>query len=115
VPPAESFVVEGMFSDHDLPIAGATCDKTLCLRGVNFKVRWKVTQFEKGRSATWEGREVPAVLRAGHHGEVARWRREQQLRRTLARRPDLLAHAELSPSDRAFLATIGWIANNGSG
>jgi len=67
------------------------------------------------RPATWEGREVPAVLRAGHHGEVARWRREQQLRRTLARRPDLLTQAELSPTDRAFLATIGWIANNGSG
>ena len=67
------------------------------------------------RPAIWEGREVPAVLRAGHHGEVARWRREQQLRRTLARRPDLLARAELTPADRAFLATIGWIANDGSG
>jgi tRNA (guanine37-N1)-methyltransferase len=67
------------------------------------------------RPAVWEGREVPPVLRAGHHGEVARWRREQQLRRTLARRPDLLARADLTPTDRAFLATIGWIANNGSG
>ncbi len=67
------------------------------------------------RPATWEGREVPAVLRAGHHGEVARWRREQQLRRTLTRRPDLLARAELTPTDRAFLATIGWVENKGSG
>jgi tRNA (guanine37-N1)-methyltransferase len=67
------------------------------------------------RPAIWEGREVPAVLRAGHHGEVARWRREQQLRRTLARRPEMLARAELSPADRAFLATIGWVANDGSG
>jgi tRNA (guanine37-N1)-methyltransferase len=67
------------------------------------------------RPAIWEGREAPAVLRTGHHGEVARWRREQQLRRTLARRPDLLARAELTPTDRAFLATIGWIANSGSG
>src|SRR4051812_46890417 len=67
------------------------------------------------RPAIWEGREVPPVLRAGHHGEVARWRREQQLRRTLARRPDLLERAKLTPADYAFLATIGWIANNGSG
>jgi tRNA (guanine37-N1)-methyltransferase len=67
------------------------------------------------RPAIWEGREVPPVLRAGHHGEVARWRREQQLRRTLARRPDLLARAELTPADRTFLATIGWIADSGSG
>jgi tRNA (guanine37-N1)-methyltransferase len=65
------------------------------------------------RPASWEGREVPAVLRAGHHGEVARWRREQQLRRTLARRPDLLARAELTPKDRACLATIGWVAESG--
>jgi len=67
------------------------------------------------RPAVWEGREAPPVLRAGHHGEVARWRREQQLQRTLARRPDLLAYANLTPADRAFLATIGWIANNESG
>ena len=67
------------------------------------------------RPAIWEEREVPAVLRAGHHGEVARWRREQQLRRTLARRPDLLARADLTPTDRAFLATIGWMADDGSG
>jgi tRNA (guanine37-N1)-methyltransferase len=67
------------------------------------------------RPSIWEGREVPPVLRAGHHGEVARWRREQQLRRTLARRPDLLARAELTPVDRAFLATIGWRVEEGSG
>jgi tRNA (guanine37-N1)-methyltransferase len=67
------------------------------------------------RPASWEEREVPAVLRAGHHREVARWRREQQLRRTLARRPDLLARAELTATDREFLATIGWIADDGSG
>jgi tRNA (guanine37-N1)-methyltransferase len=67
------------------------------------------------RPANWEGREVPTVLRAGNHGEVARWRREQQLRRTLARRPDLLARAALTATDRAFLATIGWKADDGSG
>jgi tRNA (guanine37-N1)-methyltransferase len=67
------------------------------------------------RPAVWEGREVPPVLRAGHHGEVARWRREQQLRRTLERRPDLLAQADLTPADRAFLATIGWTAGDRNG
>ena len=66
------------------------------------------------RPAIWEGREVPAVLRAGHHGEVARWRREQQLRRTLERRPDLLARAELTATDRKFLAALGWTAEHGS-
>jgi tRNA (guanine37-N1)-methyltransferase len=67
------------------------------------------------RPAVWEGREVPPVLRAGHHGEVARWRRRQQLQRTLERRPDLLARAELTPADRAFLASLGWKAEPGNG
>jgi tRNA (guanine37-N1)-methyltransferase len=67
------------------------------------------------RPAIWEGREVPAVLRAGHHGEVARWRREQQLLRTLERRPDLLSRASLTPADRTFLATLGWKADDRSG
>ena len=67
------------------------------------------------RPAIWEDREVPQVRREGHHGEVARWRREQQLLRTLARRPDLLARAELTPADRAFLAANGWEAGGGNG
>ncbi|MFK5634771.1 MULTISPECIES: tRNA (guanosine(37)-N1)-methyltransferase TrmD [unclassified Ornithinimicrobium] len=39
----------------------------------------------------WRGHEVPPVLLSGHHGQIARWRHEQQLERTAARRPDLLA------------------------
>jgi len=39
--------------------------------------------------AVWEGREVPPVLRSGNHGKIAEWKREQQLRRTEERRPDL--------------------------
>jgi tRNA (guanine37-N1)-methyltransferase len=46
---------------------------------------------------------VPDVLLSGHHGEVARWRRREALRRTLRRRPDLLEGAPLSPDDRAEL------------
>lgn len=33
VPPPEAFVVEGMFSEHDLPVAGPPCAQLLCLRG----------------------------------------------------------------------------------
>ena len=39
---------------------------------------------------TWRGLSVPGVLLSGHHGQVAAWRREQALRRTRERRPDLL-------------------------
>lgn len=64
------------------------------------------------RPAVWEGQAVPAVLLSGHHGEVARWRRQQRLQRTLERRPDLLAQSArqglLTADDLAFLATLGW-------
>jgi tRNA (guanine37-N1)-methyltransferase len=43
------------------------------------------------------------VLTSGHHAEVERWRRREALRRTLERRPDLLASAPLDDADRAIL------------
>jgi tRNA (guanine37-N1)-methyltransferase len=42
------------------------------------------------KPASWRGMDVPAVLLSGHHGRIARWRQEQSLARTRARRPDLL-------------------------
>ncbi len=42
---------------------------------------------------TWRGLDVPDVLRSGDHGKIARWRREEGLRRTAERRPDLLKGA----------------------
>jgi tRNA (guanine37-N1)-methyltransferase len=55
------------------------------------------------RPPAWHGQAVPDVLLSGDHGAVARWRRDQSLRRTAARRPDLLAAAELTERDRAAL------------
>jgi tRNA (guanine37-N1)-methyltransferase len=43
------------------------------------------------RPEVWRGRPVPDVLISGHHGKIARWRRDESLRRTADRRPDLLA------------------------
>ncbi|HEY3080743.1 MAG TPA: tRNA (guanosine(37)-N1)-methyltransferase TrmD [Chloroflexota bacterium] len=59
------------------------------------------------RPPDFRGWEVPPVLLSGNHGAIARWRREQSLARTLERRPDLLAAAELSSADRRFLAEHG--------
>ncbi|MFG6502391.1 tRNA (guanosine(37)-N1)-methyltransferase TrmD [Microbacterium sp. P05] len=42
------------------------------------------------KPAAWRGRDVPPVLLSGNHGAIAAWRREQQIERTRARRPDLL-------------------------
>jgi tRNA (guanine37-N1)-methyltransferase len=55
------------------------------------------------RPSEFRGWGVPEVLTSGDHARVARWRREQALLRTYLRRPDLLASAELSDEDRAFL------------
>lgn len=55
------------------------------------------------RPEVWQGLAVPPVLLSGDHAAIARWRRDQALRRTLARRPDLLADAELDDRDRAVL------------
>lgn len=46
---------------------------------------------------------APDVLLSGHHGEIRRWRRREALKRTLARRPDLLDAAALDGEDRAIL------------
>jgi tRNA (guanine37-N1)-methyltransferase len=59
------------------------------------------------RPASFRGHSVPEVLLSGHHAEVARWRRQESLRRTWQRRPDLLEEAPLSEADREFLRQIG--------
>ncbi|MFN8626572.1 MAG: tRNA (guanosine(37)-N1)-methyltransferase TrmD [Candidatus Binatia bacterium] len=59
------------------------------------------------RPPEFHGLAVPEVLRSGDHAAIARWRRQQALRRTFERRPDLLARATLSDDDRAFLASLG--------
>jgi tRNA (guanine37-N1)-methyltransferase len=58
------------------------------------------------RPREFEGLTVPEVLVSGDHARIARWRREQALRRTMALRPELLEEAPLSSEDRAFLATL---------
>ena len=53
-----------------------------------------------------EGCGVPAVLLSGHHGEIRRWRKREALRRTMARRPELLAGAELEDEERELLREL---------
>jgi tRNA (guanine37-N1)-methyltransferase len=64
------------------------------------------------RPAVWAGLEVPAVLQSGDHARIARWQRDEALRRTAGRRPDLLARIwpELSPADLAVLRDAGFDA-----
>jgi tRNA (guanine37-N1)-methyltransferase len=70
------------------------------------------------KPASWRGHEVPDVLLSGDHGKVARWRRDQALRRTAERRPDLVAAldpAALDRHDLALLAELGWVPGPSGG
>jgi len=67
------------------------------------------------RPAEYRGYEVPSVLLSGHHAEVTRWRRQESLRRTFLRRPDLLARARLSEADRRFLRQLEEEGSQGGG
>ncbi len=55
------------------------------------------------RPAEYRGMEVPPILMSGNHAAIERWRREQSVRRTYERRPDLLRQAKLLPEDEALL------------
>jgi tRNA (guanine37-N1)-methyltransferase len=58
------------------------------------------------RPPEFRGLGVPAVLQAGNHAAIARWRRAEGLRRTWRFRPDLLLKARLSDDDRYLLAAF---------
>lgn len=55
------------------------------------------------RPAKFRDWEVPDVLISGHHENVAKWRRQQSLLRTLKRRPELLERIELTKEERKWL------------
>jgi tRNA (guanine37-N1)-methyltransferase len=62
----------------------------------------------------WRGRTIPDVLISGHHGKIARWRRDEAFRRTDRNRPDLIERADpaaFDKKDRAILAALGWSAD----
>ncbi len=62
------------------------------------------------RPEVYEGRPVPEVLLSGHHANIMRWRREDALRNTVKKRPDLIERARregrLSAQDEKFLSSL---------
>jgi tRNA (guanine37-N1)-methyltransferase len=58
------------------------------------------------RPAEFAGLKAPEVLLNGDHQQIRRWRREQQLRKTLRNRPDLLERAALNDADRSILESL---------
>ena len=55
------------------------------------------------RPPDFRGWKVPEVLLSGDHAKIEKWRREQALRRTFNKRPDMLEKAELTKEDRIFV------------
>jgi tRNA (guanine37-N1)-methyltransferase len=55
------------------------------------------------RPPEFRGWKVPDVLLSGHHVNIDAWRRQEALRRTMERRPDLLEHAELTGKERVWI------------
>ena len=58
------------------------------------------------RPPEYRGMAVPEVLLSGDHGRIAKWRREQSIRRTMALRPDLVSRAVLSREDEELIASL---------
>lgn len=58
------------------------------------------------RPFEWHGVKVPEVLISGHHANIAKWQREQSLKRTLERRPDMLERAELTAKDKEYIRKL---------
>jgi tRNA (guanine37-N1)-methyltransferase len=60
------------------------------------------------KPASWRGRDVPEILMSGNHAAIARWRRDQALRRTAAKRPELIGRNPLDDADRRTLTEAGF-------
>ncbi|WP_078595555.1 tRNA (guanosine(37)-N1)-methyltransferase TrmD [Evansella clarkii] len=58
------------------------------------------------RPADYQGMKVPDVLLSGHHEKIDRWRREQSLKRTYERRPELLENIDLTKEDTEFIKKL---------
>jgi tRNA (guanine37-N1)-methyltransferase len=59
------------------------------------------------RPEVLRGARIPEILLSGHHENIRKWRKEQALKATLEKRPDLLETADLDPEAREILRRLG--------
>ena len=86
-------LVPGVLGNEDSAVHESfSLDSSLLLEGPHYT-----------RPPEFRGLKVPDALLSGDHARIARWRRQQALLRTRARRPDLFCKLELTPHDRALL------------
>lgn len=58
------------------------------------------------RPAEFRGYSVPEILLSGHHGNISKWRRQESLRRTWLKRPELLEKVDLTEEDKEYLCSL---------
>lgn len=98
----------------ELPAMIVTDSIVRLLKGALRQASTEDESFENGlleypqytHPLTYEGVSVPDVLTSGNHARIAQWKRKESLRRTLMKRPDLLAEIQLSKSDQKLLEEI---------
>jgi tRNA (guanine37-N1)-methyltransferase len=67
---------------------------------------WLLKYPQYTRPPSFRDLDVPEVLLSGDHEKIRRWRRQEALKKTFRRRPELLKKAELSDTDTKFLKSI---------
>lgn len=94
-------------------VPGVLADEVCFTEESHFSSLLEYPQYT--RPAVWGGRAVPEILLSGHHANIAKWRREQSLERTLRLRPDMLEHADLTDGDRLVLDRLRRAEENSEG
>ncbi len=87
-------LLPGVLGDSDSPLEESHADGLL-----------EYPQYTRPR--VFRGRQVPEVLLGGNHAEIAAWRRREAIARTVRRRGDLIATADLRGEERAFANRLG--------
>ncbi len=58
------------------------------------------------KPSVWRDMEVPEVLLNGHHAKITKWRREQSLKNTYTKRPDMLENVLLEKADKEYIKSL---------
>ena len=85
-------------------LPGVLSDEICFTEESHFSGLLEYPQYTK--PAVWMGREVPEVLLSGHHANIEKWRREQSLKITNERRPDILKLDNLDKKDLKYIEQL---------
>lgn len=85
-------------------IPGVLSTKESYVKESHFNALLEYPQYTK--PFMWNDMPVPEVLVTGHHANIEKWQREQSLKLTFERRPDLLANIRLSAQDKKFIESL---------